>query len=341
MINSLTYLTRRCPRNCEYCALRDASSIGKELDIKEWKEAFRILHELNVDFNLVLGNETWLLGMGLIDIFTNNKIPYALYTTCPEPIFSKYRYVLFNSGVIDNFSCGIDYPITEGLKIEDDSYAKSKSAWYGFEWIKACYPDVDTQGTITIHKKNLPYVRTLVQQLSHRGVFIGINFIHWNKDGKYDFFPKKKDIKDLLFDEGDYVEVTRILREIRCLPNHLIQNPEFISESVPILLDMGWHCRGNPYGGPTIDSDSQLRCCGYRRGTDTPKFSIFDLPAKLNDWKWAVWEDAMRCPGCAWSYPWMYHYWEKTDQALGKKVFSQHAGKHIDKDKWSKRIITG
>jgi hypothetical protein len=339
MINSLTYLTRGCPRHCEYCALREAVGIGKQLDVRGWKEAFRILHELNVDFNLVLGNETWLLGTGLIDIFKDNKIPYALYTTCPEPIFSKHKYELFDSGVIDNLSCGIDYPIIEGLLIDDDSYAKSKSAWWGFKWIKQFYPEVDTQGTITIHKKNLPYVLALVKSLSQIGVFVGINFIHWNRDGKYDFFPKKEEIADLLFTKDDYIDVTRIMYQVRNLPGNLLQNPEFIAQPPSLLLNMGWHCHGNPYGGPTVDSDGKLRCCGYRRGEETSKLSIFDLPKRLLDWKWAVWEDAMRCPGCAWSYPWMYNYWERNDRELGKKVFSQHAGKHIDENKWSNRNI--
>lgn len=338
MMNSLTYLTRRCPRNCEYCALRDATNVGEELTWKEWREAFQILHKMGVKFNLILGNETWLLREHLLTIMKENKVPYALYTTCPEPLFSMYRRAFFESGFIDNLSCGVDYPpLAEAL--DDDSYHKSISALKGFAWVKGNYPHVDTQGTITVHKKNLKYVPKLVHLLSMMGVFIGINFIHWNKDGNYDFFPSEKEIKDLLFVEKDYEFVKYYLNEVLDIDHHLIQNPEFISQDPKMLISMGWHCKGNPYGGPTIDSDGKLRCCGYRRGRYAPNFSIFDVPKNCCDWKEAVYQDAMECPGCAWSYPWMFHYWEETNPSMGEKVFVKHAGEHISEDKWSKRKI--
>jgi len=339
MINSLTYLTRRCPRKCEYCALRNTENIGSELSSRQWRKAFEILKELSIDFNLILGNETWLLGRRLLKIMKANKVPYALYTTCPEPLFHRYRKAYFQSGYIDNLSCGIDYPVREGIQIEDDSYHKSVDAWKGFQWIKACFPNVDTQGTITLHKKNIQYAPQLVEDLSRLGVFVGINFIHWNKDGRYDFFPRKEEIADLLFNESDYSTVENILHKILDIPNLLLQNPEFISEKVPVLLNMGWHCGGNPYVGPTIDADGHLRCCGYRRGIHTPKYTIFDLPEYLEEWGEAVYQDAMECPGCAWSYPWMFHFWDETDPILGEKVFSQHAGRHIPEEKWSNRKI--
>jgi MoaA/NifB/PqqE/SkfB family radical SAM enzyme len=316
--------------------LRDAKDIGRELVAEEWIPAFDILHKLGIDFNLILGNETWLLGEDLIRIMKLNKVPYALYTTCPEPTFSKYRDVFFKDGIIDNLSCGIDYPPIHFVR--DDSWMKSVAAMLGFNWVKEHYPNVDCQGTITVHKKNYMYVPELVNLLSDRGVFVGINFIHWNKDGNYDFFPKKEVIEDLLFTKEDYVKVNLMLCEVLEAPG-LLQNPEFIQERVEMLLNMGWHCGGDPYGGPTIDADGQLRCCGYRRGTRTPKFSIFDLPKHLDEWREAVQQDAFECPGCAWSYPWMYWYWETHDIELGKQVFVKHAGKHIDESKWSKRTI--
>jgi hypothetical protein len=312
--------------------------LGEELTWKEWREAFRILHDVGVNFNLILGNETWLLGGSLLDIMKENKVPYALYTTCPEPIFSIHRRSFFDSGVIDNLSCGVDYPPLSN-PVKDDSYEKSMSALKGFNWVKREYPHVDTQGTITVHKKNLEYVPKLVHLLSTMGVFVGINFIHWNKDGKYDFFPREEEIKDLLFTDEDYEKIKYYLGEALDDDTHLIQNPEFISEDVKMLTSMGWHCKGNPYGGPTIDSDGHLRCCGYRRGKHTPIMTIFDLPGNEDAWEELVYQDAMECPGCAWSYPWMFHYWEKTNPSMGKKVFVKHAGEHISKHKWSNRKI--
>ena len=189
-----------------------------------------------------------------------------------------------------------------------------------------------------MHKQNIEYLPRLVNELSKLGVFVGINFIHWNKEGQYDFFPSKEEISDLLFTPDDYSMVRKKLDEVLDSPG-LLQNPEFIAQDVSILLNMGWHCNGDPYGGPTIDSDGALRCCGYRRGVHTPKFSIFDLPEKWDEWKEAVQKDTSECPGCAWSYPWMFHYWQNKDSEMGKDVFVKHAGDHIPKDKWSKRNI--
>ena len=340
MMNSLTYLNRGCPRKCQYCTLRDAKGVGKELTPEQWIRAFEILHELGVDFNLILGNETWSLGEDLLTILTDNKITYAIYTTCPEPLFSRYRERFFDSGVIDNLSCGLDYPplsIEHPLQ-DDDSYKKSMDAWKGLLWLKENYPDMDSQGNITAHKHNLKYIPALIDELSAHNIFSGVNFIHWNKDGGFDFFPAREVIKGMLFTEKDLPEIRRIISIVLEKPG-LLQIPEILTIDPEILISMGWHCQGDPYGGPTIDADGTLRVCGYRKGTRTCKLTIFDLPKRLDDWKEAVYLDAMDCAGCHWTYPWMFKHWNTTDEEMGKIVFSKHAGTHIPKDKWSKRKI--
>lgn len=337
MLNALTYLTRRCPRQCSYCALRDAKGVGPELSPGKWSEAFDVLYESAVEFNLVLGNETWLLGNNLIPIFKKNRVPYALYTTCPEPLFSRNRGTLLRSGVIDNLSCGVDWPRMD-VPVDDDSWRKSQDAWRGFEWLRSVDATMDCQGTVTIHRHNYKYLPKIIEQLGALNVFCGVNFIHWDKDGGYDFFPDANSLSEYLFRDEDLPQLRRVLDECAENPGRL-QNPEMLVEDTVPLTSMGWHCNGDPYGGPTIDADGTLRCCGYRKGVYTPKFHIFDLPAQWNDWQQAVRKDAMECPGCFWSYPWMFHYWRRKDSGHGKKVFTQHAGKHIPEEQWSKRRL--
>jgi len=305
-----------------------------------WIEAFYILKELGVDFNLILGNETWLLGHRILSILGRNKVPYALYTTCPEPTFSKYRDWFF-SECLDNLSCGMDYPVLPGFTIQDDSFYKSVSAYKGFKWVKENYPFVDTHATITVHRKNLQYLLALAKQLIELKVFYAINFIHWNKDGKFDFFPKDNVISDLLFQPSDYPLIQSTLNEVISFSGSILQSPEVVEMVAkdPELLQMRWHCGGNPYGGPTIDADGRLRVCGYRKGIHTPQFTIFDLPHHIDDWREAVRKDAKDCPGCVWLYPMQFHYWNNTDASMGRNVFVKHGGTHIDKNKWSKRII--
>jgi hypothetical protein len=167
----------------------------------------------------------------------------------------------------------------------------------------------------------------MVQQLTALGAFSNINFIHWNKGGRFDFFADLEFMEPMLFTSMDYPEIRKTLNKVLEDPG-LLQNPEMLDVDVNVLANMGWHCKGDPYGGPTVDADSTLRCCGYRKGSKTPKFTIFDLPEKTEEWKKAVYLDAMDCPGCSWSCPWMYHYWKKNDPVMGSKVFKVHAIKN-------------
>jgi len=340
-MNSLVYLTRRCPRDCGYCDLK--KSIGEEMSFSEWRRAFVILKEMGVDFNLVLGNETWLLGIELLSI-VNSGPPYALYTTCPQDLFLSLWITFFKRGDIDNLSCGIDYPIEWCKYYKQESRfdhieEKSWDGWKGLLTTKMWYPNIDTQGNITIHGKNYRLLPDIVTDLYENDIFCGMNVIHHNKDGKFDFFPKKEYMKEFLIDKPDErKELRDILDQVIDSPNN-IQNVETMTQDIVPLLDMEWHCKGDPYGGPTVDANGTLRCCGYRKGERTPKLHIFDLPKRIDDWREAVYKDSMNCPGCGWSYPRMTHYWEDNDQDFGKKVFTKHAGHHIPMDKWSNRTI--
>jgi len=154
MILACTYITRRCPRNCAYC---DASKVRKEeeLDWLDWIRVNGILRELGVNFNLILGNESWLLGKKLKRIMEVNTVPYALYTTCPPELFITYRDDFFREGSIDNLSCGLDYSLSHLQKSHSsDIEKKSINAWQAFEYVRETHPFVDCQGTVTINRQN-------------------------------------------------------------------------------------------------------------------------------------------------------------------------------------------
>jgi len=341
-MNSLVYLTRQCPRKCDYCRLRDSNLENPELNTEQWLGVFEILHTIGVDFNLILGNETWLLGGNLLEIFQHNKVPYALYTSAPPKLFDKWQGQFFK-GRIDNLSCGIDWPISRlkymSYDLMSDDEKKSYQGWKALMFTRKNFPHVDCQGTITVTRKNYGHLFNTVKELSSIGVNVGINFIHWNKDGGFDFFPEGNEIEDLLLTKDiDHKHFLRqeIHRTITAKGN-MIQNREMFINDYGHMLYMDWHCCGNPYGGPTIDADGSLRLCGYRPGKRTSQMTIFDLQKNWGDWQNAIRNDALDCPGCGWSYPWMYKYWTNMEPAFGKKVFTSHAGKHIPKQKWSKR----
>jgi MoaA/NifB/PqqE/SkfB family radical SAM enzyme len=340
MINACTFITRRCPRACDYC---NASKVKKEeeLDWLDWVHVNGILRELGVDFNLILANETWILGKRLYRIMEVNTVPYAIYTTCPPQLFGKHADYYFEGGFIDNLSCGIDYSLSHLAEHHHtDMEKKSVDGWVGLSYVRETYPNVDCQGTITVNKQNYKQLPEVVQDLTAMGVFIGVNVIHWDKDGKFDFFPPADSLKDFMFDEKDVRRLQDIFTLARSVEGALIQNKEMLMPSlVPHMIKTDWHCKGDPYGGPTIDSDGSLRCCGYRKGERSSQYSIFDLPREFPLYKKAVMTDALNCPGCFWSYPWMYHYWLKRGADFGKKVFANHAGRTIPVERWSQRRI--
>ena len=341
MINACTFLTRRCPRNCSYC---DASKVKKEneLDRLDWLQVNDILYKMGVDFNLILGNETWMLGDNLNEIMRTNKVPYALYTTCPPVLFERYKDRFF-TGNIDNLSCGIDfshnYLLSKQMKTYNDMEMKSAHAWSGLAYVRQKYPHVDCQGTVTLHKQNYQQLPEIVRSLSEIGVFVGINVIHWNKDGDFDFFPEKQFLNEYLFTEAHVRKLQKIFLETTEIKGALIQNKEMLMNPklVEHMVHTDWHCRGNPYSGPTIDSDGSLRTCGYRKGRYASQFTIFEMPKLFPNYLKAVHDDAMECPGCFWSYSWMFHYWERHSPKFGKRVFANHARPELPESKWSKR----
>ena len=107
---SCIYLTRKCPMHCKYCAIRNSQLQERELTVSEWKEAFDIFKSLDCKFNLILGNETMMLGDGLVDIvkhLSETETNYALYSTSPTKLYNKLKEPLIKAG-LKNLSSGFD-----------------------------------------------------------------------------------------------------------------------------------------------------------------------------------------------------------------------------------------
>jgi len=195
-------------------------------------------------------------------------------------------------------------------------------------------------GTVTLHKQNYEQLPEIVRVLSKLGIFVGVNVIHWNKDGNYDFFPNKSDLNDFTFEETHIEKLKKIFLDSAAIPDALIQNKEMLNPRlVPHMIKTDWHCNGDPYRGPTIDSDGSLRCCGYRKGERASQYHIFEMPKYFGSYLRAVELDANECPGCFWSYPWLFRYWENHSAEFGKRMFVNHARPELPESKWSKRKV--
>jgi len=318
---SVIYLTRRCPRACSYCGIKESRKT--ELSTSQWLEAFYILKKIGVQFNLILGNEPWLLGDMPI-IVNEHGTPYAVYSSAFMPLFMERRKIFFGEMGLKNFSVGIDYPpqyveSRQGEVTQEEK--KSLDAWKALCWIRENYPDVECQGTITIHKKNIWYLKTLMEMLTEKGIWIGANTIHWSFQKEMDFagewdhrFALERSTNDLQY-----------LTEMAEKKKYKLHMPEYLQQENQFnLAHRMWHCRGNPYDGPTVDADGTLRCCGYVKGERSSKFSIFDLPHELHEYRKAVMEDALRCRGCFWSCAWGYHFYKKNSPDQLVSIFAEH-----------------
>jgi len=316
---SCIYLNRDCVRKCSYCAERDAPLKGKQLKVEEWKYAIRILDRF-CDFHLFLGNEFFLLDdpVGFVE-FMQSRSDYAIYSTFPWRLFRSYRWKL--KGKLYNISAGIDCLVGDPILVE-----KTIEGLAGLTWFKR-HGIPDSQGTITLHAKNLNQVETLIELLTREGIWCGLNVIHWNLDGGYDFFPPV-DRRYQLVKGRELVElIDRLVNRI-VKGELMVQNPpEYLYGVLKYGVTLNWHCTLPLL--ISVDADGSLRCCGYRKGERLPNFTVFDLENELSidDWKTLWWEDSRECPGCYWSYMWMIEYFERTDKDFGKEVFQKHASR--------------
>jgi len=324
MLLSCIYLTRKCPMNCAYCSIRDNKLQRSELSLEEWKKAFLNLKSLGVEFHLILGNEALALGKDFVELvkfWGEHNISYAVYSTCPEPLFSELKQDLLDAG-LKNLSFGFD------TFYGDDSIGvKSRR---GFEKVsemkKMGLPDF--QGTITLSNRNINEVEELLSKLTAEGIWGAVNSIHWNKDGKYDFFPVKEKIKEfILEDKKDEVKlVMDRIKEKTISGEYKIQNPpEYFDDFSKYAYNMGWHCKTPKI--ITVDSDGSLRVCAYRKGDTCSNHNVLNLNSEsLKEYQKSWSEDSKQCPGCFWSYWWMAEWsTEQNKEEFGKKMFQDHA----------------
>jgi hypothetical protein len=320
MLISNVFMTRKCPRKCNYCNLRDASDLkGPELSIEGWHEAFRIIKNLGCEFIQIAGNEPLLFGGDLRTALNFCGMDYAILSSAEPKLFEKNKHLFTDEDYLKNYSVSLDYPTTY-FQSKDRSYLneeerKTLESWEAALWIKENNPNVEVYGCMTFSRKNLSMMFENVVNMLENNIFPSLNMIHYNIDGEMGYLCDYKSIKDILFTEDNIpelkhqIELILSLDEDRCLLDNArrayLKN---LYDNTKQMIGYFHHCGGEPFDGPTVDADGKLRCCAYRRGKFTPDISIFDLPERLDEWKEAVYFDALECPGCYWECNFIYKY---------------------------------
>lgn len=351
------FLTRACPLECSYCNIIK-SPLGRRPLTKgsDWIRIFSILDSMGVTFNLILGNEPLVLGKELVEFvsFMRGGTPYALYTTTPEPMWSKWKDALLRAG-LHGISCGIDYPkswwnrdVSDDIKYQ---IIKSKSSYESMLWVldrgaKAC------QGTATITSKNLALLPEVAMDLTESGIWFACNPVHWDSEFKegdnkreldkfgYDFFPPKKYIQGVTLDnkKGEIEEAITGIRYARDVLGANVFNEDEQLDDFAEFCPNGndWHCTKPNI--MSVDPDGYMRVCGYRKGKRCNQISIFDFETApietTQKWLDAWYRDMLECPGCMWT---MWNSAERHDE-VGERdsidYFGRHGNELLDESRW-------
>lgn len=309
---SCIYLTKKCPRRCEYCRIRDSKLQGEELTTEQWIEAFHILKDAGVEFNLILGNEPFMLKEELPKIIEGiQDINYGIYSSAPKELFDEYCDDVVNAG-LKNFSIPIDLV---NVDTEYKGDIKDKG-WQGLQNLLTMKEKGvrELLGIITVHKMNCRNLVDIVKYVSQFGMTVGLNVIHWDRDGKYDFFPPKEELDGYILDEDDKLALMEQLKELLIMKNNkevnIQNNANWFADIFRYLDNLDWHCTRDEI--LTIDADGSFRVCGYRKGQHVCRFNVFNFRENMDEFLEALHKDREECPGCFWSYPYLSEQWDDT-----------------------------
>jgi MoaA/NifB/PqqE/SkfB family radical SAM enzyme len=338
---SCIFVERYCPRACSYCRSKDVRGKHTRLTGEQWVDAIHKLDDFGIKFHLILGNEILLLGEGAITLVEGlrGREDYAMYSTFVEPWYTRYRERLVKAGLY-NISCGVDYPWwMSNNDPKDDIWKKSIAGLEGLKWFRdKGVPDI--QATITVHRKNLFYVSSLLDLLTEENIWSAINIIEYSKDegkkGSHDFYGPKESLGELAFQEEDIPALKEVGKKIADgirSGRWMVQNaPEYVENMHTHGYNQSWHCTLPLI--LAVEEDGTLRGCGYRPGWRLRERTVWELGDTLEQKEYIKLQraDNNECEGCFWSY-WQQAelYWLKKQSPLIVSKYQTHYSEYWKK----------
>lgn len=335
ILKSEVLITRRCDLTCPYCKIIKKKM--SELSLEQWKEAFRIIYEdLGASFIAIYGGEPLVIGKEkLISIiqYLNTFRPEKSYTIISNCMQLNDNYIkeLVDAG-LDSWTSSVDtinfdsMSILERKKSEKGLWALEKFHELGIR---------DTCNIITVTKENIKDVPETVDYFSSKGIWTGIDFIHFDKGG-YNFSCPKESAPDLYFTRDDLpliIKTADKLIDMKKKGALIFPTYEVLEmwKKPQYSIDLDWKCY-EPVC-ITLDSNGELLECDEFQGSRIKKWNIFDLKHEKN-WE-AFSNDYMHdvvyeCRGCFWSTHIM------AMNIFGKKdgiKYYQHERKEYDEEK--------
>jgi len=291
---------------------------------EKWVKAFRILKDCGIKFNLILGNEPLLLGeklVKLVEFWYREDIYYALYTTSPEPWFSKYKDKLVKAG-LQNWSSGVDFHpevykqtfpnLTETCKklvnaCKKTLVTKAVESLQGQQYMyEKGVPEILSLATIS--RMNIEFLPEMIEYfgqniIKDRRWKISVNYVEFKHGTDNDF--ASEDVGYALQPKDYQIWKTFIqkMEEVYKKSPFIQPTYDYLTNWEKIVnQNSTW---GMEFESLSVDCDGRMRKCGYRLGKNVRKFTVFDLEHRYDEYLQALEKDLQTCEGCYWVYPYM------------------------------------
>jgi MoaA/NifB/PqqE/SkfB family radical SAM enzyme len=294
------FLTRKCNLHCGYCKIVK-KPVDKELNINEWKKAFRILDDIGIKTVKILGGEPTILeGFEDLLMFINDEtlIKYAVLS---NSMFDDEKTDSLVDAGMQGYFASVDG--IENVKgVDECGVAKSHA---GFDkLIKFKQKGIKLLGAnVVITKKNLSDIPEIVKILSDNGIWVNLcPVIH----GKEDFWEFRTEVPGgFRFTDTDIPKLNDIMTNLlqMKLGGYKIAVPDsYLINMSKFGIHINWKCK--ELVQLRIDADGALMLCNDIRGEVAKKYNILYMDKEKfvefkKDWKK---ERAKKdCPGCYWS----------------------------------------
>jgi MoaA/NifB/PqqE/SkfB family radical SAM enzyme len=291
-------LTRRCDLKCDYCKIRDNSSLkGVELDYLDVIDGVEYIHKRFPGVPIIFfGGEPTVLDWlpNLVDYCEKIGLKYAVISNSRRILSDEEYFERLIQAGISNWSVSMD-EIPTGVVNTRTPHHKVKGE-AGFLALKKFQEhgvkDLVTCTTVTKH--NIDKLPELVKFLSSHGIWsittplqLGGNGYDYSKGSKSDQCTDEKKIREI---SGELYRMARSGKYL--MHNH----PDFYASWEIHFTKLDWKCSHKT--GLTIDADGSLKRCVDKKG-GLEKFNIRSLPTKEKQYEEALAKE-YTCRGCYW-----------------------------------------
>lgn len=311
IIKAELLLTRRCNFRCKYCGiLRDFKEVD---DPGIWRQAMRNLKSLGCEFVPIYGAEP-LYALERLCVVLDEMRKIGLKNSVITNgilITEDVKKRLLDSG-LDSITLSVDSLTGDGL----DPYSKAKSE-RGIQLVLNDFKDLrDREISVTVTKKNIRELPSMVEFFSSNGVWVSLDVIHYSK-GQEGSKCVRQTFPELDLTEEDMPLIRDIFQQlIEMKKKGYLLHPSlkvlemWLDPKYPIRRE--WICNYERVSWITVDCDevivdgkkegcSIFGCDDYQPEKLRGKYPLSSLtPEKFKEFK-KEWVAIFNCPGCFWS----------------------------------------